>query len=80
MRESKRMPVADHLTATEYEILLASYFEHNRSLPLAMRAEFMASEIVQVARKDPGRSIEVRYTNGRQFEYGSGGEWRAIEI
>lgn len=79
-RVNRRMPVAEHLTESEYKILLASYFEHNRSLPLKLRADLMASEMVQVVRKDPDRSIEVRYRNGQQFEYGSGGEWRPIGI
>lgn len=71
----KKLPVAQHLTDQEYQILLTVYANHNRSMGLKDREKYTLSHIVKVERNPKQNCINVHYDNGDWYHYCPDGTW-----
>lgn len=70
-----KLPVAIHLTDAEYRLLLQVYADHNSSIGLKERANFLLSEVVKVERNRKEFCLNVYYRNGEWFKYFRDGTW-----
>lgn len=71
----KKLPVAEHLTDSEYKLLLQVYANHNRSMGMEKRKDYTLSDIVRVERNSEEKCLNVYYTNGDWWHYSSDGSW-----
>ena len=69
----KKLPVAAHLTDSEYKMLLETYAAHNSSMNLALRDKYSASKIVKVERGND--CLHVQYEDGKRWHYTPDGTW-----
>lgn len=69
----KKLPVARHLTDSEYSILLQTYANHNSSMDFSERVKYTFSEIVKVERGQG--CLHVHYQNGDWWHYTADGKW-----
>ena len=69
----KKLPVAAHLTDSEYKILLETYAAHNSSMDFNLRDKYSASKIVKVERGNG--CLHVHYEDGEWWHYTPDGTW-----
>ncbi|MUK89123.1 hypothetical protein GMD78_12135 [Ornithinibacillus sp. L9] len=72
---SKKLPLAKHLSDSEYQLLMEVYANHNRSMGLDERKKFTLSDIVRVRRNVKERCLEVYYKSGDWWRYAADGTW-----
>lgn len=65
----RKLPVANHLTDAEYQLLLDVYASHNRSMGVKERGKFTLSDIVKVERNKAKKCLNVYYSNGDWWHY-----------
>lgn len=70
-----KLPVAKHLTDSEYKALLKIHANHNRSMGLEKRKDYTLSHIVKVDRNIEEKCLEVHYENGDWWHYAADGTW-----
>lgn len=75
MNKMKKLPVADHLTESEYRIFLQVYAEHNRAMGLEKRKNFTLSDVVKVESNPEESCVNVHYKNGDWWHYSKDGTW-----
>jgi len=71
----KKLPVADHLSDSEYKMFLQVYGNHNRSMGLEKRKNYTLSDIVKIERDRTGKGLNVYYNNGDWWHYSVDGSW-----
>lgn len=71
----KKLPVASHLTDSEYQLLMQVYANHNRSMGLDKRKDYTLSDIVKVVSNTKENCLEVYYKNGDWWHYSVDGTW-----
>lgn len=71
----KKIPVAEHLTDKEYQLLLQVYANHNSSMGMEKRKNYTLSHIVKVARNSKDNCLEVYYKSGEFWKYYGNGTW-----
>lgn len=71
----KKIPVAEHLTDSEYNLLMKVYADQNRSMGLEERKNYTLSDIVKVERNVKENCINVYYKDGNWWHYSTNGKW-----
>ena len=71
--KNKRLPVAQHLTDSEYKYLLETYAAHNSSMNFEMRKNYSADKIVKIARGND--CLIVYYEGGDYWHYTPSQNW-----
>lgn len=71
----KKLPIAEHLTDSEYVLLLQVYANHNRSMGMEKRKAYALSDIVKVERNTTEQCLHVHYKNGDWWHYSKDGTW-----
>ena len=71
----KKLPIAAHLNDFEYNTLLQTYANHNRSMGLDERKNYHLSHIVKVERNIKENCLNVYYKNGDWWHYTHDGTW-----
>lgn len=74
---SKKIPVAEHLDHTEYNVLVQVYANHNSSMSLKERENYSLSHIVKVEKIKEG-IVLVCYEDGRAWYYTLHGKFEEI--
>lgn len=69
MKMKTKLPVAQHLTDSEYELLLTVYARHNSAMGLEKRKNYTLSNIVKVERNLDKKCLNVHYENGDSWNY-----------
>jgi len=56
-----KLPVAIHLTDAEYRLLFQVYADHNSSISLKHRADYLLSEVVKVERNPKDFCLALKW-------------------
>ena len=71
----KKIPVANHLSDMEYDLLMRVYADHNSSMGLEKRKNYNLGNIVKVERNLEKLCLNVYYDNGDWWHYKIDGTW-----
>ncbi|MBU8732559.1 hypothetical protein KM915_21145 [Cytobacillus oceanisediminis] len=70
-----KLPVASHLNEKEYIFLMKAFANHNCSMGIEKKNEYIFSDIVKVIRNTIENSLEVQFKNGDCWHYRKNGTW-----
>lgn len=71
----KKIPIAKHLTDSEYKLFLDVYQKHIQSMGLEKRKHYTLTNIVKVERNTKENCLNVYYDNGDWWHYSAEGTW-----
>lgn len=71
----KKIPVAKHLTDSEYFLLMQVYANHNRSMGMEKRKSYTLSHIAKIEVNKEEDCLNVHYKNGDWWHYSKDGMW-----
>lgn len=70
-----KIPVAKHLTHSEYEMLMKVHMKHNMSMGEKEQGNYTLLDIVKVERNLKNNCLNVHYKNGDWWHYTPQGTW-----
>lgn len=60
----EKLPVAEHLTDSEYKILIETHLKHNTTMGIKEQGNYTLLDIVKVERNVEGNCLHVHYKYG----------------
>lgn len=77
---NKRLTVATNLNDSDYRTFLLVYSNHNSSLSLEDRAQYMIAHVVSVNKKKEENFLEVLFENGEIWHYLIDGTFKKVSL
>lgn len=67
--DGEKIPVAEHLTDSEYGLFLKVHADHTNAMGLEERKDYTLADIVKVQRNPAEKCLNVYYRNGDWWHY-----------
>jgi len=71
----EKIPVAEHLTDSEYNILIETHLKHNATMGEKEQGNYTLLDIVKVERNVEENCLNVYYKNGEWWHYTPNKTW-----